>query len=89
MSSKINDNSIGIPLEGTTEHIGTFSLMSRVYYSSYHLWAAKHFAQLALDIENRSGIKPRFDIQHPAYVTNAILSAVAFLYGFPKISLLQ
>ena len=79
MSSEINGSLIGISRGGATECFGTFSLMNRVYYSSYHLWAAKHFTQLALDIENRPGTKPRFDIQHRAYVTNAILSSVAFL----------
>lgn len=51
----------------------------RVYYSSYHLWAAKHFAVLALNIENQPAAEARFDIRHRAYVTNSIFSAVAFL----------
>ena len=53
--------------------------MMRVYFSSYHLWAAEHFVKLASDIENSPGERPRFDIQHRAYVTSAIFSAVAFL----------
>lgn len=55
------------------------TIMMRVYYSSYHLWAAEHFTQLASGIENGSGSIPRFDIQHRAYVTGSILSSVAFL----------
>ncbi len=55
------------------------SLTMRAYFSSYHLWAAEHFAGLARDIENAPGEKPRFDIQHRAYVVNAIFSSVAFL----------
>jgi hypothetical protein len=60
---------------------GTATFMVRVYYSSYHLWAATHFTQLAIAIENTSTSTPRFDIQHRAYVTSAILSSIAFLEG--------
>jgi hypothetical protein len=42
------------------------TVLMRAYFSSYYLWAAEHFAQLAADIENVSGRKPRFDIQHRA-----------------------
>lgn len=59
--------------------VGSPTLMMRVYFSSYHLWAAQRFAQRAADIERAHGAKPRFDIEHRAYVTSAILSAVAFL----------
>lgn len=52
---------------------------TRVYFSSYHFWAAEHFAELATNLENAPGKIPRFDIQHRAYVTSAILSIVAFL----------
>ena len=51
----------------------------RVYFSSYHLWAAEHFARLAKEIENSHAGKPQFNIVHRAYVTNAVLSAAAFL----------
>jgi hypothetical protein len=51
----------------------------RVYYSSYHLWAAKHFVRLAAEIEDAHEGEPTFDIEHRAYVTNAILSSVAFM----------
>ncbi len=53
-------------------------LLTRVYYSSYHLWAAKKFAQKAADIEAEPGINLASGIEHRAYVTNAIFSAVAF-----------
>lgn len=55
------------------------TIIMRAYYSSYHLWAAKHLSELARSIENQEGERPRFDIKHRAYVTNSILSAVAFL----------
>jgi hypothetical protein len=51
----------------------------RVYFSSYHLWAAEHFVRLAAEVEVVHAGKPRFDIGHRAYVTNSVLSAVAFL----------
>jgi hypothetical protein len=55
------------------------TIMHRVYYSAYHLWAAKHFCSLARDIENGIGDRPTFDIKHRTYVTNSVFSAVAFL----------
>jgi hypothetical protein len=59
---------------------GRVELSMRVYFSSYHLWAARHFAQNAKDIEDQhGGSESRFDIKHRAYVTNAVLSAVAFM----------
>ncbi len=51
----------------------------RVYFSSYHLWAAKHFMQLAANIEQAHTGGPVFDIEHRAYVTNSIFSSVAFI----------
>jgi hypothetical protein len=59
--------------------VGKVTLKMRVYYSSYHLWAAKHFVRLAAEIEDAHEGRPRFDIEHRAYVTNAILSSVAFM----------
>lgn len=55
------------------------TVIMRAYFSSYYVWAAEHFAELATAIENASGEKPRFDIQHRAYVTSGVLSTVAFL----------
>jgi len=52
----------------------------RPYFSSRHLWGARHFTQLAQKIERRhTGNKSFFDIELNAYVTNAVLYAVAFL----------
>jgi hypothetical protein len=58
---------------------GTPTIMMRVYFSTYHLWAAEHFAKSAATLESAPGRIPRFDIEHRAYVTNSILSSVAFL----------
>lgn len=55
------------------------AVIMRTYFSSYHLWAARHFSVLASNAENEEGTLPRFDIRHRAYVTNSIFSAVAFL----------
>jgi len=59
--------------------VGTPTLAMRAYYSSYHLWAARHFTRLAREIEDRHEGQPVFDIAHRGYVTGSILSAVAFL----------
>jgi hypothetical protein len=53
------------------------SVRTRYYFSSYHLWAASHFARMTSDLENQSD--PNFNIQHRAYATNAILSSATFL----------
>jgi hypothetical protein len=58
---------------------GDVSVQMRVYYSSYHLWAAKHFVQMAAKIEDAHEGEPTFNIEHRAYVTNAILSSFAFM----------
>jgi hypothetical protein len=55
------------------------SISMRTYFSTYHLWAARHFARLARDTERDHTGSPKFDIQNRARVTNAVLSAVAFL----------
>jgi hypothetical protein len=59
--------------------VGSLTLNMRAYYSAYHLWAARHFAALARGIEAAGAARSRFDVRHRAYVTNSILSAVAFL----------
>ena len=55
------------------------SVIIRVYYSSYHLWAARHFAQLAKQIEDEHQGSPTFNVEHRAYVTSCIFSSVAFM----------
>ena len=55
------------------------TIQMRVYFSSYHLWAAKHLMELATDIEQGHTGGSVFDIKHRAYVTKSILSSVAFI----------
>jgi hypothetical protein len=55
------------------------TIKMRAYYSSYHLWAARHFTALVKAIEAIQAGRPRFDVKHRAYVTNSIFSAVSFL----------
>lgn len=58
---------------------GIPKIKMRTYFSSHHLWAAKHFAKLAGCIEDSADGKSYFNFEHRAYVTAAILCAVAFL----------
>lgn len=51
----------------------------RIYYSSQHLWGANRWAAEAQKIEESEKATPRFDIEHRAFVSNAIFSGVAFL----------
>ena len=51
----------------------------RIYYSSQHLWGAERWASDAERLEREWEGEPRFDMEHRAYVTNAIFSSVAFL----------
>jgi hypothetical protein len=59
--------------------VGTPTLKMRVYYSTYHLWAANHFVRLTGNIETAHTGGPKFSIEHRTYVTNAIFSSVAFM----------
>lgn len=58
---------------------GVAAVSMRTYFSAYHLWGARHFAELARAIEDAHNGPPRFSIRHRVYVTNSILSSVAFL----------
>lgn len=51
----------------------------RLYFSSYHLWGARHFAEQAAQNEVGHVGPPKFDVLHRAYVVNCLLSTVAFL----------
>ncbi len=52
----------------------------RVYYSSYHLWAALRFAREAACREKAlEASTPVFDIEQRAYVTSGVVSSAAFL----------
>ena len=40
------------------------TVIMRAYFSSYPLWAARHFAVLASNAEQAEGTRPRFAIKH-------------------------
>jgi hypothetical protein len=61
------------------ETIGAVRVGMRVYYSSYHLWAARHFAQIAREIEATHGGRAAFNITHRSYVTTTVLCTIGFL----------
>lgn len=62
----------------TARAFESVKISSRTYFSSYHLWAAKEFSENARNIEGSFSGNPKFDIRHRAFVTNSILSSVAF-----------
>jgi hypothetical protein len=67
-----------MPHEKATAGAGIVSMRS--YFSSWHLWAAQHFTRLAEEIEaQHNGKRSASNIRLQAYVTNAVLSAAAFL----------
>lgn len=51
----------------------------RLYFSTYHLWAAKDFAKEASTIEAAHTGEAQFDIRHRALVMSSIIEAGAFL----------
>jgi hypothetical protein len=51
----------------------------RTYPSAYYHWATQPFARLARDIETAHTGNSTFNVEHRAFVANAVLSAVAFL----------
>ncbi len=61
------------------ETFGSVAIAMRVYYSSYHLWAARHFTRLAHEIEDAHTGRSIFNITHRSYVTATVLCAVGFL----------
>jgi hypothetical protein len=54
----------------------------RNYFSTHLLWASKHFSSKAAAIEADHAGESKFDIEHRAYVTSAVLNAAAFLEAF-------
>jgi hypothetical protein len=69
-----------IALEGSLSFSRSLEVRVRVYYSTYHLWAAKQFTRIAREIEDaHSAGDPVSKIEHRAYVTGALVSSVAFM----------
>ena len=52
---------------------------TRAYFSTYHLWAAKHFADECQVIENAHSGTSKFDIRHRALAIASIVESGAFL----------
>jgi hypothetical protein len=50
----------------------------RIYYSTYHLCAARLFAKQAANLEAVDS-RPQFDVEERAYVTATVIAASAFL----------
>ena len=72
-----NRKVIKMKLSGKSTPSGQLTIKTRAYISSYHFRAAKHFLELATEIEDQD--EPIFNINHRAYVHNSVLSATAFL----------
>lgn len=70
---------VKVHMSGESDSLGVRSFKMRAYFSSYHLWAAKHFLDLATQIEENGQYEPVFNIKHRSYIHNSILSSVAFL----------
>lgn len=51
----------------------------RAYFSTYHLWAAQHFADECLAIEDAHSGRSKFDIRHRALAMSTIIESGAFL----------
>lgn len=51
----------------------------RSYFSTYHLWASRHFCEKARQIEATDSGQSRFSVEHRAYVIGAVVEAGAFL----------
>ena len=56
-----------------------FQIKQRAYFSTYHLCAARQFAQCAQESEAAEGRSMRFDIKQTSYVAGSIIASAAFL----------
>lgn len=54
----------------------------RGYMLLQHLWAAEHFARLALEYEAAHTGEPQRWVRHRSYVITAVAESVAFLEAF-------
>jgi hypothetical protein len=73
--------SVVVALERATSNDNrAMTLSMRVYFSTYHLWAAEFAALHAASYEREfTGRIPVFDIEQRSYVTSAVFMSVAFL----------
>lgn len=77
--SQGESQTIGAPSISINMTAVTPTFLMRVYFSSYHLFAAGHFLELAKEIEEKHDGGPIFDVKHRAFITNSIFSSVAFM----------
>lgn len=56
-------------------------ILIRSYFSTYHLWASRHFGNKAKHIETSHSGRSQFSVEHRAYVIGAVVAAGAFLEG--------
>jgi hypothetical protein len=54
-------------------------ILMRSYFSTYHLWASRHFGRKAEELEAAHSGQSRFSVEHRAYVIAAVIEAAAFL----------
>ena len=73
------DKTVKVEMAKEKDTVHSGSVAMRDYYSSNHLWAARHFARLAADIEKAHTGTSKFDKTHRSYVTGSILATVGFL----------
>ncbi len=73
-----SSTAIQIPTLEFGMQAGRASFSMRMYFSSYHLWAAKHFLEISKQIEESITELPAFDMRHRAFIINSIFSSVAF-----------
>lgn len=60
--------------------VPSVTVVTRSYFSTQHLWAARHLAHLAAEYEGKNASRaPMASIQHRVYVITAVSEAVAFL----------
>ncbi len=66
-------------MTGAIGAAGAIGVSMRLYFSSHHLWGARHFSELAAQKESAHVGRPKFDVLHRAHVVNCLLSAAAFM----------
>ena len=69
----------GVVAAAATAMATSITITQRGYFSTHHLWSARHFAALATAQEAVQGQTPRFSVRHRSYVISAITGSVAFM----------
>jgi hypothetical protein len=69
----------GVAVVAATAMTTSITITQRGYFSTHHLWSARHFTALAADQEAAQDRTPRFSVRHRSYVISAITESVAFM----------